>query len=79
MTSGRTSSSIRADKSASKTRADEVVGAVRLLVEADWPIGLGDQIIYAGQPYRVIGCHPRFDMDGQMNHLQVELDVWASP
>lgn len=66
--------SIRTDKSGSKSRADEDHLIGRVLSDTDIPHGALLRIL--GQRYRVIGVFPRHDMDGRINHYQIDLQPW---
>lgn len=72
--------SIRTDKSGSQGRADEVVVKARLLIENLVEPKMGDLISYAigtvKRTYRVDGVYPRLDMDGLINHFQVDAERW---
>lgn len=68
--------SIRTDKSGSQGRADEPVVQGRLLIENRVePVG-GDLIKFRGRTYRVVDVAERFDMDGLVNHYQVDIERW---
>lgn len=68
--------SIRTDKSASKSRADEDVVDARLLVEPRAQLALGDILEFNGAQYRVVTIFPRYDMSGIVDHYQVDLAKW---
>lgn len=66
--------SIRTDKAASKSRADEstldarILVSQRSVVEPDNELKLQD-----GLRYRAVGVFPRHDMNGDLDHYQVDL------
>ncbi len=66
--------SIRTDKSGSKSFATEEVAAGRILSDVELPHGAIVSI--RGQDFQVIGVFPRHDMDGRVNHWQVDLALW---
>lgn len=69
--------SVRADKSGTKSYADETIKAGRLLVHPR-TVPAGDDLIeVGGVKYRIDGVRPVFDMQGRLDHYQVELDSWA--
>ena len=71
-------SSIRADRSESKARAEEPAGKVRILVHSDDSIELTDKVELHGHTLRVINMFPRHDLDGRLHHFQVDLEPWPA-
>jgi hypothetical protein len=68
--------SIRTDKSGSQGRADESVVQGRLLIENRVEPTGGDLITVRGTTYKILDVFPRFDMDGLVNHYQVDIGRW---
>jgi hypothetical protein len=68
--------SIRTDKSGSQGRADESVVQGRLLIENRVRPANGDLITIHGTSYEVLDVYPRYDMDGLVNHYQVDIGRW---
>jgi len=64
---------VRADKSGSKSYADEQVEKGRLLVHPRHTIAEDDEVEILGKRYVVTGVRPVFAMDGTIDHIQVEL------
>lgn len=66
-------SSVRADSSASRGRADERVADVRILVEKFITPEKGDKIVLDGEPpLEVIRVQKRIDIRGQLHHWEVD-------
>lgn len=68
--------SIRTDKSGSQGRADEVVVKGRLLIENQVVPKIGDLVSFLSNTYRIDRVFPRLDMDGLVNHYQVDVERW---
>lgn len=77
MRSATDQTSVRADKSGTKSYADETIKAGRLLVHPRVAPADDDLIEVGGVTYRIDGVRPVFDMRGQLDHYQVELDSWV--
>lgn len=65
--------SIRADKSGTKSRADESVSQGRVLVSAETEVRVGDLLIINHEEWEVNSKTPRFDQVGRIHHYQVDL------
>lgn len=74
---GQGRSSIRADRSESKARAEEQSGKVRLLVHPDDAVRLGDKVMMFNEVLRVTNVFPRHDLNGHLHHVQVDLELWV--
>lgn len=70
-------SSVRADSSASRGNAREIVADARLLFSPPIVPNIGDRVIVAGVDLRAVSVFPRFDVVGRLHHYQVDLNVWA--
>lgn len=75
--------SVRADSSASRGRADEQVADVRVLLRPKEKISTGDLIeitLQGGDPIvmQVNRIFRRPDIDGAIHHIDVEGDLWVS-
>jgi len=75
--SGTEKTSVRADSSASRGNADEVVSDARLLFMTSAVINFGDKLEVAGTTLKVAGIFPRHDVNGVLDHLQVDANIWA--
>lgn len=73
LTTSVTQTSVRADKSGTKSYADEVLEKGRVLVHPKHKVAEGDQIEIAGERYEISGVRPVYGMDGKLDHFQVEL------
>lgn len=69
--------SVRRDASASQRNAGEVTADARLLFKPDADIAKGDKIEVAGMTVQALSVLPRIDLDGHVNHLQVDCSAWA--
>lgn len=69
--------SIRTDKSGSQGNADEVVVKGRLLLETHSNPKIGDLVSFMGETHRIDKVFPRLDMDGLINHYQVDIERWV--
>lgn len=75
--------SVRADSSASRGRADEQVADVRVLLKPNEKIKTGDLVtitLKGGDPItmQVNRIFRRPDVGGDIHHIDVEGDIWVS-
>ena len=70
-------SSVRADSSASRGNADERVAMARLLFAPHTNIEIDDKVTVHGIDLQAISVFPRHDMEGNIDHFQVDCDRWA--
>lgn len=68
-----TPTSVRADRSGTKSYADEQLEKGRLLVHPRHKVAEGDRVEILGELYEITGVRPVFGMDGKIDHYQVEL------
>lgn len=69
--------SIRTDKSGSKSRADEAVVQGRILVHPRTPVIEGSVLKLGNVLWKVASVWDRFgSMDGSLSHYQVDLESW---
>jgi hypothetical protein len=66
--------SVRADSSASRGQADQVVVNASILVEKTVTLALDDRLTIEGDDYRVSLIHRRKNVFGVLDHLQVDLE-----
>lgn len=71
--------SVRADTSASKGRAEEEIGLTRILFPANTEINEYDIVVVDGQVAEVIRIFPRRNVLGRVDHLQVDFRRGALP
>jgi hypothetical protein len=71
--------SVRADSSASRGRAEEEIGLVRLLFPVTVSVKEGDIVAVDGQVVEVIRIFPRRDITGKLDHYQVDFRKGALP
>lgn len=72
-------SSVRADSSASRGSAREHEGEARLLFPTTVELNLDDQVEVAGYQLRVVGIFPRHNLQGVLDHMEVECATWGRP
>lgn len=70
--------SVRADSSASRGQAIERVAQSRLLFEPATKIKPNDRVIVNGFTLEVESIYPRHAIQGELDHWQVDLNLWAS-
>lgn len=68
--------SVRADSSASRGNAEEIVADARLLFIKTTVIQMDDLVTVAGYQLRVIGVFPRYTVQGRLDHWQVDCSIW---
>lgn len=72
-------SSVRADSSASRGRAEQYEADVRLLIVAGADVERDDLVTvdaWPGKKYQVSEVFPRFNLQGKIDHLQVDCVIW---
>lgn len=65
--------SVRADSSASRGQADQVVVKTKILIDWPWNVGLDDRIEIDGALYRVAMVHKRYNVWGKLDHKECDL------
>lgn len=70
-----TKTSVRTDSSASRGNAREIEAAVRLLFPSFTEIAVGDRVQVLGANLRVLTAQPRYDIVGNLDHHEVDLEV----
>lgn len=68
---------VRADSGASRAHADEFVTSNRILLPASTHAAIDDQLEVRGYKIRVKILHPRLDVLGNLDHYEVEGELWA--
>ena len=77
LTSGAEETSVRADSSATRGKAEERVAEARLMFRPIVPIAIGDLVDIKGYRLEVIDIQPRYDVQGDHHHNQVECMTWV--
>lgn len=67
--------SVRADSSASRGAADEIVSNARILVPAYIVIEIGDEFEFDGNRFRVMTKHVRRSVFGRVDHIECDLGI----
>ena len=70
-------SSVRADSSASKSKAYLATSDGRFLFDEDSKVLVGDHITVDGIEMRVIGMFKRYGLRGRKGNLEVEAEAWV--
>lgn len=68
-------SSVRADSSASRGRAEESRADGIILVPPEIALSTEDRISMLGRSYEITMAFPRHGLDGSLGHTQVELRI----
>lgn len=77
ISAGGQKSTVRADSSATRGAAEEVVSDAKILFEKGADINLNDQIEIAGILLRVISVEPRWNINGRLDHKEVDFFIWG--
>lgn len=69
--------SVRADSTASRGQAEHSEASVRLLMENTSRVEIDDELQVANhkETLQVVEKFPRYDMDGELHHWQVDLKI----
>jgi len=67
--------SVRADRSGSRARAMETTDDVRLLIDREYPVSLGDKITLKDRVLKVEDSQARYDLFDRLDHHQVDCMV----
>lgn len=76
MSIGKTS--IRTDKSGSQSRAEEELFDGRILVKPSTVLQFDDIVEIGPKKFKVVTIHPRYEMNHELHHYQVDLMAWDS-
>lgn len=68
---------VRTDSSASRGHGREKVSDARILVGPKTVSKLDDKIEVASLSFRIVDKQPRFDVNGNLDHYQLEAESWA--
>lgn len=67
----------RGDSGASRSHADEFVTENRVLLLPKTNVMIDDQLAVIGYTIRVKSMHPRYSVLGELDHWEVEGEIWA--
>lgn len=70
-------SAVRADSSASRGNAKELVGDSLILLTARTAAGIDDLIEVGGVTLRILSKHPRFSVGGVLDHYEITASIWS--
>lgn len=66
---------VRADSSASRGSADELIAKAKILIVPRIRPDFEDRFEHLGILYRVVAIHPRYTVTGGLDHYEVDLEV----
>ncbi|UUZ75524.1 hypothetical protein LP414_27800 [Polaromonas sp. P1(28)-13] len=69
--------SVRADSSASRGNAMELLADLKILMTAKTKVGIDDILELDGYQFRVMGREPRRDVTGRLDHIEVTANIWS--
>lgn len=70
-------SSVRADSSASRGAAKELVSDSLILLAKTTSANIDDLIEIQGATLRILSKHPRFGTTGALDHYEITASVWS--
>jgi hypothetical protein len=70
-------SAVRADSSASRGNAKELVSDSLILLAATTVAGIDDLIEVSGAKLRILSKHPRYSVGGTLDHYEITASVWS--
>lgn len=70
-------SSVRADSSASRGNAKELVSDSLILMTKTTAANIDDLIDIGGATLRILSKHPRYTVGGELDHFEVTASVWS--
>ncbi len=70
-------SSVRADSSASRGAAKEVVSDSLILLAKSTAANIDDLIEINGSKLRILSKHPRFAINGRLDHYEITASIWS--
>lgn len=69
---------VRADSSASRGSAEEVLSKIKVLIVPSIKPVFDDILEFNGVKHRVTGVHPRYTVTGKLDHYDTDLEVQPS-
>lgn len=66
---------VRADSSATRGHAQEILSDAWLLVAHNEPIKISDRLRLAGFTLKIVAIRPRFGVFGTHDHNEIEADI----
>jgi hypothetical protein len=77
LTTASVQTNVRADSSASRGNARELTADAVILLTRFTAASINDIIEIEGIKLRVMAKHPRFDIRGVLDHVEVECTIWS--
>jgi len=71
-------SSVRADSSGSRGKADQMESDAVILMPPSWEPSMGAKVAILGMTLEIVGMHPRLNIMGRLDHYEVSLNAWPS-
>jgi hypothetical protein len=78
LTSYSAKSSVRADSSATRGSASEFEADAVILLPPKTKANVNDILIVGGIKLRISGIRPRFDVQGNIDHKEIDAIFWSS-
>jgi hypothetical protein len=69
-------SSVRADSSASRGAAKELVSDSLILLTKTTAASIDDLIDIGGVTLRILSKHPRYNVGGSLDHFEITASIW---
>lgn len=69
--------SVRADSSASRGNAMELLADLKILMTTKTLVNIDDILELDGYQFRVLGREPRRDVLGRLDHIEVSANIWS--
>lgn len=66
---------VRADSSASRGSADELIARTRILIIPQIEPKFEDSFEFKNTRYRIAAIHPRYTVTGELDHYEADLEV----
>lgn len=70
-------SAVRADSSASRGNAKELVSDSLILLTATTAANIDDLIEVSGSIFRILSMHPRYSVGGVLDHYEITASIWS--
>lgn len=74
---GQQHTTVRTDSAATIGAAMELVPTVVVLAKPKSNIAVEDMLVIMGNKVRVMEVHPRYTVEGKLDHLQIKATAWG--
>ncbi len=73
---GSQKTSVRADSSASRGSADEIVTIhAKILIPSSMTPKISDHFTFSGKSYRIVSVEDRFSVQGRLDHYECDMQI----